>query len=215
MRIDARGLAARGSISGPRRLLPLSLLAHQHGGGVVEVLDRQIRATFPGRHDGRFAVRTGLPDSFAGRLNAQEQALYARVGTAPLPLDELLTTMPQRATLDRLVARVSSISLASRHPTPCMSSTVRTSVDADAARLGARLLARIRDGRGQPIAAGEEELARAVAAALTRQSCEVILASCLGEDGVSGVDPASPRPSNARSPARPASCASRSRSIAR
>lgn len=189
VRIDARGLAARIDL-GPRRLLPLSLLAHQHGGGVVEVLDRQIRATFPGRHDGRFAVRTGVPDSFAAGLNAQEQGLYARVGTAPLPLDELLTTMPQRATLDRLVAR-GLVHIAGFTPSDAMHVLGRQDQwDADAARLGARLLARIRDGRGQPIAAGEEELARAVAARLTRQSCEVILASCLGEDGVSGVDPA-------------------------
>ncbi len=188
VRIDARGLTARIDL-GPRRLLPLSLLAQQHGSLVVETLDRQFKATFPGRHDGRFAVRTGLPDSFAAGLNAQEQALYARIGATPLPLDAVLTTMPQKATLDRLVAR-GLVHISGFTPSDAMHVLGRQGQwDAEAARLGARLLARIRDGRGQPIAASEEELAEAVARRMTRQSCEVILASCLAEDGVSGIDP--------------------------
>ncbi|SIQ82527.1 N-methylhydantoinase A/oxoprolinase/acetone carboxylase, beta subunit [Rhizobium sp. RU20A] len=189
VRIDARGLAARIDL-GPRRLLPLSLLAHQHGAVVIGVLDRQLKAAFPGRHDGRFAVRTGLPDSFAAGLNAQEQTLYARIGSAPLPLGDLLTTTPQKATLDRLVAR-GLVHIAGFTPSDAMHVLGRQGQwDTTAACLGASLLARIRDGRGQPIAIREEELALAVAARMTRQSCDVILASCLAEDGVPGVDPA-------------------------
>ena len=58
--------------------------------------------------------------------------------------------------------------------------------DETAARLGAELFARKRDGRGQPIAATPEALAERVLAALTRFSAEVILETAFAEDGLDG-----------------------------
>src|SRR5690606_37518405 len=104
VRIDDRGLTARIEL-GPRRLLPLSLAAHLHGDAITAVLERQLRAPHQGRYDGRFAVRTGVPEQMASGLQLQEQALYGRIGPSPVPLDGLLATTLQRATLDRLVAR--------------------------------------------------------------------------------------------------------------
>ena len=72
---------------------------------VLDALDRQVRADHPGRLDGRFACRTGLPERFATGLEPQERALYGRLTAEPQPLDGLLASAAQRATLDRLVAR--------------------------------------------------------------------------------------------------------------
>ncbi|WP_313530157.1 hydantoinase/oxoprolinase family protein, partial [Shinella sp.] len=104
VRINDRGLKAKIDL-GPRRFMPLSLASALHPEAVVPVLERQLRAPHMGRHDGRFAVRTGVPERLASGLTAQEQALYEKIGATPLPLDGLLLSTPQKATLDRLVAR--------------------------------------------------------------------------------------------------------------
>lgn len=189
VRIDERGLAGKIDL-GPRRLLPLSLAAALHGDAVLAELERQLKQANPGRHDGRFAVRTGIPDQLAAGLQPQEQALYQRIGAHPLPLDRLLTTTPQKATLDKLVAR-GLVHLCGITPSDALHVLGRQEqwISA-AAAAGLKLAARIRDGSGRPIAASAEELASRIVDRLTRQSVDVILAACLSEDGVADVDPA-------------------------
>lgn len=189
VKINDRGLVASFEL-GPRRLLPLSLLAHAHGQAVVGVLEQQLRAPHLGRNAGRFAVRTGVPDHLASGLTSLEQALFDRIGTAPLALDQLLTTTSQKATLDRLVAR-GLVHLSGLTPSDAMHVLGRQGQwNAEAARLGLALAMRMKDGSGRPIAASVEELAQKIVDRLTRQSADVILAACLAEDGVADLDPA-------------------------
>ncbi|OJT97270.1 MAG: hydantoinase [Rhizobium sp. 63-7] len=189
LHINDRGLVA-GLHLGPRRLLPLSLAAATHGDAVLTVLERQKRATHMGRHDGRFAVRTGVPDHLAAGLQTQEQALFDRIGTTPVALDQLLTSTSQKATLDRLVAR-GLVHLCGLTPSDAMHVLGRQGQwNAEAARLGLELAIRMKDGSGRPIAASPEDMAKNIVAALTRQSAEVILAACLAEDGIGEIDPA-------------------------
>ncbi|TIX22020.1 MAG: hydantoinase/oxoprolinase family protein, partial [Mesorhizobium sp.] len=61
---------------GPRRLVPLALAGMVHGEAVTSELERQLRAPNPGRMDGRFAVRTGVPERLAAGLTAPEARLY-------------------------------------------------------------------------------------------------------------------------------------------
>lgn len=188
VRIDDRGLVAR-IVLGPRRLIPLSLAATLHGSLVVEELDRQLRAPV-GRHDGRFATRTGLPARHSAGLNPKEQALYDAIGAVPLALDRLLTTMPQKAVLDRLVAR-GLVHICGLTPSDALHVLGRQGQwNREAAELGLRLAARLRDGGGRAIAATPEDLAERIVDRLTRQSAEVILSSVLAEDGLTDVDPA-------------------------
>ncbi len=185
--INDRGLTARFTL-GPRRLLPLSLAAAKHPDAVLPVLERQLRAAHVGRHDGRFAVRTGIPDHLAAGLQAQEQALFDRIGTEPVPLEQLLTSTPQKATLDRLVAR-GLVHLCGLTPSDAMHALGRQNQwNAEAAQLGLKLAARTRDGSGRPIAVSPEALAEKIVEQLTRQSCEYILAACLAEDGIGDID---------------------------
>ncbi len=78
---------------GPRRLVPLALLAANHGSMVIEHLARQVKAVNAGRLDGRFALRTGVPVQMASGLSKGEAELYERMTTEPQPLDRLLASV--------------------------------------------------------------------------------------------------------------------------
>ncbi|MER9202315.1 hydantoinase/oxoprolinase family protein [Mesorhizobium sp. M0933] len=171
---------------GPRRLVPLALAGMTHGEAVTAELERQLRSPNPGRMDGRFAVRTGVPDRLAAGLTAPEARLYDTIGTIAVALDKLLSSNAQNATLDRLVSRGLVHVLGF---TPSDAAHVlgkQANWDPIAARLGAKLFARKRDGRGQAIATSPEAISQQVLVALTRLSAEVILETAFAEDGLDG-----------------------------
>lgn len=189
VRIEENGLEA-GLTLGPRRLMPLSLAEELWPDAVIPVLERQLRAPFPGRLDGRFALRTGLPDHLASGLAAQEAALYARIRLEPQPLDALLSGTSQRATLDRLVAR-GLVLISGFTPSDAMHVLDRQDQwNREAARLGAEVLSRRKTGSGRPIAETPAQLARLVSARLTRQSAEAVLTALMADEGITGIDPA-------------------------
>lgn len=189
VRIDERGLTAKIEL-GPRRLVPLSLAAALHGDVVLDALERQLRSVHPGRNDGRFAVRTGVPESLAAGLQPQEAKLFARIDDKPVSLDQLLTSTAQGAVLDRLVAR-GLVHLCGITPSDAMHVLGRQEQwERKAAELGLRLALRTRDGTGRPIAESPEELAGRVVARLHRRSAEIVLGTCLAEDELADVDPA-------------------------
>lgn len=174
---------------GPRRLMPLSLAAHLAPEPVFLALERQLRPANPGRLDGRFAFRTGLPDHFAANLPAHEQTMYQRLTELPQPIDKLLTGPVQRATLDRLAAR-GLAQIAGFTPSDAMHILHRQDQwNREAAEMGAELFARRKDGAGARMAPDATALAEAVSAQMTRQSSEVILASLLAEEGSEGMGP--------------------------
>ncbi|HSX74524.1 MAG TPA: hydantoinase/oxoprolinase family protein, partial [Shinella sp.] len=122
-------------------------------------------------------------------LQPQEQALYEKIGMAPLPLEGLLATMLQKVTLDRLVAR-GLVHICAVTPSDAMHVLGgQGQWDATAARLGLEIAARTRDGSGKPIAESPEALARILVDRLTRQSADAILSACLADDGAGGIDP--------------------------
>ncbi|MBV2187416.1 MAG: hydantoinase/oxoprolinase family protein [Rhizobium sp.] len=189
VRIDQRSLNA-GIDLGPRRLVPLSLAATLHGQAVINILERQLRAVHAGRHDGRLAVCTGVPEHLAAGLAAQEAALFARIGLEPQGLDQLVKATSQLATLDRLVSR-GLVHICGLTPSDAMHVLGRQGQwSREAAELGLRLAMRAKNGAGQPIAASPEDLARRIVDRLTRQSAEVILSATLPQAGLADVDPA-------------------------
>ncbi|CDX37633.1 Hydantoinase [Mesorhizobium plurifarium] len=171
---------------GPRRLVPLALSGLVHGEAVTSELERQLRAPNPGRMDGRFALRTGVPDRLAAGLTGPEAKLYETIGATPLALDRLLSSNAQNATLNRLVAR-GLVHISGFTPSDAAHVLGKQSNwDAAAARLGAELFARRRDGRGQTIAATPEEISQRVLTTLTRWSAEYILETAFADDGLDG-----------------------------
>ncbi|MBO3758317.1 hydantoinase/oxoprolinase family protein [Ciceribacter sp. L1K22] len=189
VRVNDRGLAASIEL-GPRRLMPLSLAAWIHGDEVSAVLERQLKASYIGRYDGRFAVRTGVPARFAAGLEKKEIELFDRIGMVPVPLDQLISVTPQKATLDRLVSR-GLVHVCGVTPSDALHVLDRQHQwDRESALLGLELLARTRDGAGRPIADSAVTMANRIVDRLTRQSADLLIASALSEDGVFDVDPA-------------------------
>src|SRR5690606_5770274 len=115
-----------------------------------------------------------------------EERLYKAVTSVAQPLEGLVASTSQVATLNRLVAR-GLVHIAGF--TPSDAAHVLGKQDnwsAEAARLGAALFARRKDGRGEFIAQSPEEMSEQVLAALTRRSAEVILQTAWSEDGFDG-----------------------------
>lgn len=163
---------------GPRRLMPVSLLAVDHGEMVHATLDRALSSETAGEFDGRFVIpMTGN----TGGLNAREAAVLARI-TTPMPLAAALTSRIEVAALERLVARglvmISGV-------TPSDASHVLGRLDswnASAAQKALTLLARRRNGAGDRFAKGAEALAGAIIDQLTAQTVECLLEAAFDED---------------------------------
>ncbi|WP_274626238.1 hydantoinase/oxoprolinase family protein [Arvimicrobium flavum] len=171
---------------GPRRVVPVSLAAVDHADAVIEALERHLRAPNAGRMDGRFAMRTGVPDRLAAGLNPAEGRLFELITAVPQPLDRLLSSNAQQATLHRLVAR-GLVHVVGFTPSDAAHTLGRQdNWNAVAGRMVAELFARRRDGRGQPIAETAEAISERVLAALTRLSAEVVLETAFEEDGLDG-----------------------------
>ncbi|WP_171240514.1 hydantoinase/oxoprolinase family protein [Ruegeria sp. HKCCA5491] len=187
--VKTEGLAG-GVFLGPRRVLPVSLIAAEHPEIVHPVLDAQLRATTVGEHDTRFARRVpGLP---AEGLGPREDALLDRLGDRVVPLSELLKTRMESGALTRLVDRgivqVSGV-------TPSDASHVLgrlTSWDSEAARKALELVARKRVGTGDVLASTPEKLAEMIVSQLTEQTALTLLETAFAEEiedfGLSATD---------------------------
>jgi len=167
---------------GPRRLMPLSLLAHDHPDMVIDALERALSSEVALDYAGRFVVpMAGDP---AG-LPPRDASLLERI-TGPMPVQGLLKSRLEGAALDRLVARglvmLSGV-------TPSDASHVLGLLDAwntDAARLGLQLMARKRGGSGTRLAEGADALARMVVDQLTEQTVDCLLEAAFAEDRAFG-----------------------------
>lgn len=163
---------------GPRRLIPVSLLAVEHGAMVHAALDRWLSADAVGEMDGRFVVPMA---GQTGGLSPREAAVLERVAV-PMPMAQALTSRLEVAALERLVARglvmVAGV-------TPSDASHVLGGLDAwdrAAADKAVRLMARRRTGAGERFASGPEPFARAVVDQVTAQTVDCLLEAAFGED---------------------------------
>lgn len=163
---------------GPRRLMPVSLLAVDHGPMVHAALDRWLMSDAVGEMDGRFVVPMS---GQRGGLTVRELAVLDRI-TAPMPMAHALTSRLEVAALERLVARglvmISGV-------TPSDASHVLGRLadwDGPAAEKALRLIAKRRTGAGERFATGPEEFAQAVVDQLTQQTVDCLLEAAFGED---------------------------------
>ncbi|WP_170382487.1 hydantoinase/oxoprolinase family protein [Ruegeria atlantica] len=169
-----------GVFLGPRRVLPVSLIASEAPEVVHVALDTQLRATTVGEHDTRFARR--VPGIHAEGLDAREEGLLERLGDKVLPLGDLLRTRIENGALARLVDRgivqVSGV-------TPSDASHVLgrlDSWDGDAAHKALELIARKRIGTGDRLAKTPEELAQIIVDQLTEQTTLTLLENAFAEE---------------------------------
>ncbi|MBE1282004.1 MAG: hydantoinase/oxoprolinase family protein [Rhodobacteraceae bacterium] len=165
---------------GPRRVLPVSLIALDAPEMVHEVLDTQLRAATVGDYDGRFVK--AVPNMAAVGLSEREQTVLDRIGEQVHPLGAVLRTRMEQGALTRLVDRglvqVAGI-------TPSDASHVLGRVDAwdrDAAAKALTLFARRRMGSGDMIASGPEVLAQMIIDQLTEQTSLTLLEAAFAEE---------------------------------
>jgi len=173
---------------GPRRLLPVSLVAVDAPEVVHNALDAQLRATLPGEFDGRF-VRVVAGQTIEG-LAPREEALMERIGSDLHPLGNVLQSRIDTSAITRLVERgLVQISGA----TPSDASHVLGLADAwnaDAARKALALFGRRRTGSGDRLAPDPEVMARMIVAQLEYQTALALLETAFAEEETGfGVDP--------------------------
>ncbi|WP_299949981.1 hydantoinase/oxoprolinase family protein [uncultured Ruegeria sp.] len=169
-----------GVFLGPRRVLPVSLIASEAPEVVHAGLDEQLRAPTVGEHDTRFARRVpGIP---VEGVSPREAALLARLGDGVLALNKLLQTRMENGALTRLVDRgvvqVSGV-------TPSDASHVLERLDdwdGEAAQKALQLMARKRVGSGEQLAKSPEALAHMIVDQLTEQTSLTLLETAFAEE---------------------------------
>ena len=163
---------------GPRRLLPVSLLAVENGPMVHAALDRWLSSEAVGEMDGRFVVPM---QGQRGGLNARDIAVLDRI-TQPMPMAGALMSRLEVAALERLVAR-GLVMIAGVTPSDAAHVLGRLdSWDGKAAEKALRLIAKRRTGAGERFATGPEVFAQAVVDRLTEQTVDCLLEAAFGED---------------------------------
>ncbi len=177
------GEGLRGGVTlGPRRVVPVSLLAVEAPDVVLPTLEAQMRNTTPGDHDGRF-VRA-VQGMHAGGLSTREVDLLARIGTDVHPLDAVLRTRMEQGALKRLVGR-GLVQVSALTPSDASHVLGRLEAwDALAAAMACQLFGRRRTGAGDVLAATPEQMAQMVVDQLTHQTGVALLQAALAEDGL-------------------------------
>lgn len=177
--LNAAGLQG-GVVLGPRRVVPVALMAQAAPGVVLPALEVQGHATTPGEYDGLF-VRLVPGVSHAG-LDARATQLVERIGDGVHPLADILRTRMEQGALGRLrdrgIVQVSGL-------TPSDAAHVLgllDSWDAQAARMAADLFCRRRVGTGDRVAQGAEPLARMIIDQLQAQTALALLEAGFAED---------------------------------
>lgn len=175
-RLDEEGL-----VVGPRRVMPISLLAHQYP-ATLAILREHRETDEPVSHRGQFALRQRPLDAGEASLNPTQAALWAKLGEGPQALARLITGPGALRALGRLVDR--GLVLMSGF-TPSDAAHIlgrQQGWSVEAARLGAEIfLRRDRQGDWQP-PRDAEGFARQVREQVIRQTGEVIFAAAIAEE---------------------------------
>ena len=167
---------------GPRRAVPLSLLATQWP-EVKDKLAEQLAVAVPMSTDARFVMPL-MPNGVPAWLTRSETRLAAKaIEMGPSSVAEIAGTQLALGAVDRLIGR-GLLTLATFTPTDALHVTGDfIGFDAEAAMLGAKLIARQKTGIGQPIAETPEELASRTLSELHRRTGLALMDAALAHDG--------------------------------
>ena len=165
---------------GPRRLLPVSLIAHEAPEAVLPVLEQQLRVTTPGEYDARF-VRA-VPGIEAHGLAERDADLLGRIGADVWPLGKVLKSRMEVAALKRLVER-GLVQVAGVTPSDAAHVLgVVSAWNSDAARMALELFGRRRTGAGVTLARDPQVMAQIIVDQLTHQTGLALLETAFAED---------------------------------
>jgi N-methylhydantoinase A/oxoprolinase/acetone carboxylase beta subunit len=170
-------------VLGPRRMVPISLLAVDHGPLVRDALTRQARGMRRGELVGRFVV----PVAHASQLqdaNEREREILDRLGDAPQALDDLLQSQRELGTINVLVSR-GQLALAGVTPSDAAHVLgMHTAWDVEAAQMAMELFAGQKNGLGLAVAEDAATIAEEIVEALAMRSAEALLDAGCAEDGL-------------------------------
>jgi N-methylhydantoinase A/oxoprolinase/acetone carboxylase beta subunit len=172
----------RGLVVGPRRVVPLSLLAHQQP-QVMTALREQAKEDLVGPLHGRFALRARplLPEE-AG-LSMAERRTWDALGEAPAPLTHVFGSRRPERPLRRLIER-GLVHIAGLTPSDAAHVLGKQqSWSAEAARLGAELFCRRPAEPGWRGGLTAEQLAQSVIDRVATQTCEALISSTIEASG--------------------------------
>jgi N-methylhydantoinase A/oxoprolinase/acetone carboxylase beta subunit len=165
---------------GPKRVLPIALIAAEAPEVVHAALDAQLRSTTPGEYDGRF-VRAVAGQPRDG-ISAREQMLLDRIGDGLHPMADILRARIETGALKRLVER-GLVQLAGVTPSDASHVLGRVAAwDAEAAGKALRLFGRRRTGAGQMLAPDPAAMAQIIVDQLTEQTALAMLEAALAEE---------------------------------
>jgi N-methylhydantoinase A/oxoprolinase/acetone carboxylase beta subunit len=168
---------------GPRRAMPVSLLALEHRTMVHAALEKQMRAEVARPTDARFVVPMPVSDAARAGLSPAEASLLDKIGGKPKAVEDVAETRTESGALNRLV--INGLVLISSL-TPSDAAHVlglHSGWDGDAARQAATLMARRRGAKGEVLFESPEAVAEAIIARLVRRSGEALMDVALHEDG--------------------------------
>ncbi len=164
---------------GPKRLVPVSLLAVNHPELVHKTLDAQLLKSRFEDNFCRFALAVGRETAHVSRLSETEQTLFRQIQEGPVALDKLLPRRRHVAALDRLVS-TGLVLMSGLTPSDAAHVLgMHQSWDQGAAIKAARLFSRQKNAKGLRIAETAEELSQWVFNRLVRISSETLLAAAL------------------------------------
>lgn len=177
------GEGAQRLLIGPRRLVPLSLLATEFGDVVADTLERQRTAPRRGGDVGRFALRIDAVDRAVRDPSRRERTLLDRLATGPAPLDRLLESQADAGALESLVGRGLVIVSGVTPSDAAHVLGVHDAWDAGAALTGISLFAEQLDRRGAAISTDAHTMSRAIVDTLVERSAEALLDAACDHDG--------------------------------
>lgn len=165
---------------GPRRVLPISLIAMDAPDLVHRALDSQLRSSNPGEYDGRF-VRMVQGQSVEG-LGPRDEALLDRIDNGVQPLGDVLRSRMDQGALKRLVER-GLVQIAGATPSDASHVLGRVKAwDTDAAEKAMLLFGRRRTGAGNVLSRDAHEIAQMVVDRLTHQTGLALLETAFAEE---------------------------------
>ncbi|MEZ7813918.1 MAG: hydantoinase/oxoprolinase family protein [Paracoccaceae bacterium] len=164
---------------GPRRLIPISLIAVSYPKMVHDELDRALSTEVMGEFDGKFVVPMS---GQTGGLSPRETDLLARI-ERPMPLAAALSSRIEVAAMERLVVR-GLVVICGVTPSDASHMLGRLAAwDGVAAEKALRLLGRKRNGNGERFSNDPMILALKIIDQLTAQTVDCLLEAAFAEDG--------------------------------
>jgi len=185
---DSQVHVARDGLSGdlslgPRRVMPISLLAHHYPKLVHATLDSALGS----ERGAEFAAQFLVPmATVAFGLSERDKVVFDRISAGPMPTAKAVVTRIDLGSIDRLLERGLIMQAGI---TPSDASHVLgglTDWDQEAAIKALTVFGRQRTGAGERLCDDPNELAQRIVDQLTEQTSEVLLETAFGEEDIEG-----------------------------